>query len=327
MADAVIIASEADLWALLKSADEAGTPKWTDSPAIHIQGWHPKLLYFPTETVGHSLSPSLARAVAGFHNNLARAFSYAAYGDEDARKLKGPDRDALDIRMLVIDGSNGIEIMEGALDRLTHALLTKVTSKQLNALVIIFLLLYFGESAMKDWLHEEYAAKAHTDDEASALMLSEQETERMKLMASVLDRNPNLKPIASLADDARVPLLRGTLTYDRAEVLGVPITRDQAQSIVSKERDKGQSKRLDGRFVVVEIDIENDDGYMGTLRDTKTGQEIKVSINRGDLPETDTQTLFNALRQKSEVDAMVNAWMVGDKIHSAFVVRADPPKP
>lgn len=322
-----IISREEDLWALLKELESSPLPRWADVPPIHIKGWNPTLLYFPTEPIGHSLSPSLARAVAGYHNNLSRAFSYAAYGQEDGRLLKAADRDALDLRMLVTDGSNGLKVLDDALERLTHALLTKMSSRQMSALILIFLLLNFGETTMKSWLHEEYAAKAHDVDEATALKLSEEETERMKIMASVLDRNPPLKPVAALADDAKIPLLRGTLPYDRSEILGVPITRDQAQSIVSKERDKGQSKRLDGRFEVVEIDIENEDGYMGTLRDAKTGQEIRVSINRGDLPEADTQTMFNALRQKSTVAAMINAWVIGDKIHSAFVVRADPAAP
>jgi hypothetical protein len=180
---------------------------------------------------------------------------------------------------------------------------------------------------MKDWLHEEYAAKARAADMDINLKLSDEETQRIRIMADILDRNPNLKPIENLADEGRVPLLRGTLTYDKSEVLGVPITRDQAQSIVTKDRDSAKTTRLDGLFDVVEIDIENDEGYMGTLRNVKTQQEVRVSINRGELPETDIQTLFNALREKSSVAAMVNAWTIGNKISSAFIVRADPPKP
>lgn len=327
MADELIIGSEADLWALLERLVNAPPADYASAAPIRIQGWRPQLLYFPDERLGHSLSPSLARAITGFHASLSKAYAYAAYGQADVHFLKNADREALDIRMLVIEGSNGLQILDEALERLTHALLTKMSGKQMALIIVLYLLLNFGHTTMKDWLHEEYASKDHTSDDANALALSEQETERMQILASALNKNPPLKPVASIADEGRVPLLRGTLAYDRAKVLDTEITRDQAQSIVSKEKAKGIAKRLDGRFRVTEIDTENPEGYMGTLEDIKTGQEIRVSINMGELPETDVQNLFAALRGKASVDALVNTWMIGDKISFASIVRADPPKP
>jgi hypothetical protein len=142
-------------------------------------------------------------------------------------------------------------------------------------------------------------------------------------MASVLQEHPTWKPVKALSDEGRVPLLRGALPYDHSEILGVPITREQAKTIVAKEKEQGQAKRLDGRFEVVEIDIENPEGFMAILRDVKTQQEISVALNRGELPDEDLHILFAALEQKSVVDALVNAWMVGEKISYAAVVRAN----
>jgi hypothetical protein len=191
----------------------------------------------------------------------------------------------------------------------------------------IFLLLHFGDTVSKEWIAARYEERVHADDGAERIRMSEEETKRMALLAEALDRNPGVKPLAAIADEGRVPLVRSVVTHLRGSVLGTEITADQAAVIVSKQKDEGESKRLDGRFEVVEIDIENPEGYMGTLRDVKTQQEIKVSMNRMELPSDDIEALFAALKAKSSVDAMVNAWIIGGKISNATVVRADPVKP
>jgi len=322
MAEPLIIRSEADLWTALRNIPEIEAIPGT--PLLQIAGWKPNLLYFPTEPLGHTLSPSLARAVAGYHNSLSRAYAYVSYGQSDSRFLKLQDIDALDIRLLSFAGSNGLQVFDNALDRLTHSLLSKFSGKQMFVLAVIFLLMHFGETAMKDWIHEESLARMHEADDAQTVKLSEQETERMDLLKSILASNPPWKPLKSLSDEGRIPLLRGTLAYDRAEVLGVPVTRDQARAIVQKDREKAQGKRLDGRFEVVEIDVDNPEGFSGVLRDMKTHLEVRVSINLGELPSEDLHTLFLALEKKGSVDALVNAWMIGEKVTYASIVRANP---
>jgi hypothetical protein len=65
---------------------------------------------------------------------------------------------------------------------------------------------------------------------------------------------------------------------------------------------------------------------MGVLRNTLSGQDVKVAINRGELPEEDVRALFDALERKSAVDALINAWKTGDKISHAVIVRANTSK-
>lgn len=321
MAERVVVASEADLWLLLERALHA--PRLLlPGDQIHV-GWQPQLLYFPDEPIGPSISPAIARAVAGFHGSLSRSYAFSVYGRSDARLLRAEDEAALDLKYLVVPGSNGFEAFGEALDRLAHALIHKLTGQQVFLLLILFLLLNFGETFTKDWLHETYAEKAQEAEAARRLQLSEEETRRMQIFANTLGVNPGLIPLVDIAKEGKPPLVRSIIPYGRGSVLGTEITSDQARTIVSKEKPAGVAMRLDGRFEVVELDIENPEGHRGTLRDVKTHEEVKVSINRGELPETDVQTLFEALRGKTNVDALVNAWKVGDKITFAAIVRAN----
>lgn len=321
MAETFVIRGEADLWRLLSATLDGSK----DSPeVVQVIGWQPRLLYFPDEPIGHSVSPSLARAISGFHTSLSRSYAYLVYGKPIASALRAEDKAILDIKMLAISGSNGIEVIGEAIEHLTHAIVHKLSPRQMAVIIAIFLLLHFGATVTKDWIAAQYAEKSHADDEKMLVSLSDSETERMKLLIDALEKNPGLKPVAAIADEGRIPLVRSVVPHLRGSVLGTEISSEQASVIISKGKDEGQSQRLDGRFEVVEIDVENPEGYMGTLRDTKTGKDIKVSLNRMDLAAEDMRALFDALEGKSAVDALVNAWIVGGKITYAAVVRANP---
>jgi hypothetical protein len=74
MADALVIHREDGLWELL---DNLLSPQFPASiPLELIQlSWSPELLYFPEESVGHVITPVLARAVTGFHSSLSRGYA------------------------------------------------------------------------------------------------------------------------------------------------------------------------------------------------------------------------------------------------------------
>jgi hypothetical protein len=320
-----VISGEDDLWRLL--AEIAGAPKRRPHPDLFkVVGWEPHLLYFPDEPLGQSISPTVARAVAGFHSSLSRSYAYTIYGRADGRCLHLEDLAVLDMQMLVISGGSGIDIPAEALDRLTKVLVHKLMDRQTTILLAIFLLLHFGETVTRDWIAAEYAQNGHAANGLERIHLSAQETNRMKLLASVLEQYPGFKPMADIADEGRVSLLRSVIPYERAQVLGTEITRDQAATIVAKEKERGQGRLLDGRFEVVEIDVGKPEGFMGTLRYVKTQKDIRVAINRRKLSAADVKSLFAALDDKSAVHALISAWVVGGKINYAEVLRADPVK-
>jgi hypothetical protein len=223
----------------------------------------------------------------------------------------------------VVAGSNGLEVPDQSLDKIIKGILAKMTGKQAMILVVIFLLLYFSADVAKNWMDQQLALQKQGGEASERIAMSQQETKRVELIVQALTKEPGLRPIEELANESREPLVRGAMTAPRARVIGTAITKEQARAVVAKEREKGKGRRLDGVFEVVEIDVENEDGYMGTLRNVETREEYRVSINRGEVTEEDIETLFRALHDKSAVDALVNAWFVGGKVSHATIVRAN----
>ena len=321
MAGIAVLSVEDDLWSLLEQT--LAPAEEHDFDAIQVSGWRPRLLYFPNE-MGHTVTPSIARSIAGFHNSLSRSYAYLAYGQANAQLLKQEDKTLLEIRMLVSDGSDLIESVGEDLGKLINGLISKMSGKQVFAISALLLVLYFSSIVARDWIDKAYEEKRRDADARERIELSEQETKRLALVAQALQQHPEMKPVAELAGQGREQLVRAVTSTGLAQVLGASLTGDQAKIIVAKPRETGYGRRMDGHYEVVEIDIENPDGYMGRLRNVVTNQEVSVAINRNDLAESDVEALFDALRQKTTVDAMINAWFQGDKITSAHIVRADP---
>jgi hypothetical protein len=176
-----------------------------------------------------------------------------------------------------------------------------MNGRQLFVIASLLLLLYFSSIIARDWIDKSYEEKSREGESRSRTELSEQETKRLRIVADALQMHPEMKPVAELAGQGREQLVRAVTNVDRSQVLGAPLTGAEAKIIVAKPRESGFGKRMDGRYEVVEIDIENPDGYMGRLRNVATNVEIPVAINKADLAEADIQTLFDALRQKTTV--------------------------
>lgn len=319
---AIRVTSETDLWvALERCLDAIGS---ADREVFEIDGWSPQLLYFPHELVHHSIRPSAARAVTDFHKSLSRSYAYLVYGDANATLLKGEDRLLLDLEFLVTGGSTGVEAADKAIEAIAKAIAEKMTGKQITISVIAFLLLYFGSSMGAAWLSEHYETRRAEEASDERISLSEQETRRVEMMTRALNCSPELAPVKEEADSSKTALVRPITQQKSGAVLGTEISGEQAKVILSKERQRGEGKRIDGEYRVNDINTTTPLGYVAEIENVKTGQKISVEVNRDDLPAEDIHLIFQVAEAKSSLIARVNAWLVGGKIVRANIVRADP---
>ena len=125
--------------------------------------------------------------------------------------------------------------------------------------------------------------------------------------------------------DALNAIFHAVAQVGNARISGTPITGEVAKIILSSPRQKGAGKRMDGIYEVIEIDNENPDGYTGRVKNTSTNEEFTVSISKTELTDDDIDALFKALRDRTTVNALINAWLVGDRITHASVMRANVP--
>lgn len=316
------ISSEDEAWVFFERvlADDSQAV----SATLKLDGWRPEFLYFPDEEIGHSVSPATAAAVSSFHKSLAQAYALIAYGQPNRNLLRSDDRRKLEIRLVVTNGSNGYEFVDESINEILAEMVSNMTGEQTALVLGFFVLMYFGGTAFKHWIDARQKDRSETRESDTRKALSDEETRRLELVTEALSQRPDLKQIAQVSEDAKEAAVRPVTMLGRARVLGAEITPEEARKLLARPRQSGTGVRLDGEFEVVEIGIENPEGYVGRLRRIEDDLSFDVEINYADLPQEDIDTLFVGVKDKVLVRAVVNAWLVSERISRAVVVRADP---
>lgn len=313
---------EEELWKLLERCLTA-PDEITDHKQFKISDWSPQLLYFPEEEIGHSVRPALARAVTEFHASISKAYALAVYGKPNRLLLRKEDRDALDLIFVVTDGSNGLEAMAKAIENLTEKMVSKMTGKQITGIIAAIILLYFGADTAKYFYASSLEAKAEKISSDERIFLSEQETERMKLLKDAMDKFGIDPSMTDEAEEGLKALTRPATQENVTRIRGVELNNRQANVILSTDNKNKEGKRLDGDYRVVDINTETEDGFFVRLQDVETNQEIPAYANYSELTQEDIHTIFAVAEEKSALYALVNAFFVGEKITKAYIVRAD----
>jgi len=228
MSDLSAISSEDDVWALLERLI-LGSSVPAASDAFRRFAWQPVLLYLPEDPLGHVVTPSMARALAEFHASLARSYAYLAYGRATKQVLRSDDLQTLDLKMVTISGSNGIEVNGTDLGQLLSRIASKMTGNQVTLSVVLLAVLYFSSPVAVSWIHDHFEAQAREREGRERVLMSEKEIQRLRLVTTALVQNPELKPIADLADQSKEPLVRSVIGKPKAKVLGADLTGDERQ--------------------------------------------------------------------------------------------------
>jgi len=259
----VLVASEDQLWDILEA--QLSDTEQIPGTGFSISGWGPELLYLPEEPIGHSVSPSVARAITDFHRSLSRSYAYLAYGQANAIFLRQDDRELLDVRFVVTDGSSGLEVADWIIDTLIAGLIGKMTGDHITVATAVFLVLYFTHSYGKHWISKRYEEKRQAHEAEERERLGAQEIRRMEILSDVLTKHPHLKPLQDGAEDAKMGLVNAARNFNRSRVQGANLTAQEAKIIVSRQREERKGRRIDGLFEISRINPEHEAGHLFRL--------------------------------------------------------------
>jgi hypothetical protein len=324
MPERLVITSEDEAWEILDAIahDRIDPESFT---SIEFIGWAPEILYFPSEPVPHSVSQTSVRSVDEFYDHLSRIYALVLYGRASIKILKYEDRRALDIKLIVIGESSGYRLPDKELTALFRRMISKMTGRQIVATLVFVAVLYVGYTGYKLWVQEQAAVKKLQFENETERFRSEEETRRLEIVSKIVARIPNGDDIRDESDKAKQALTRAGASQPKSRVLGVDLTGEEAQQLVGQERRQGEGRRVDGRFKVVEIDSDTEEGWIVRLESAETAFDAEVS--KQELTEDDIDAIFFSIREKAEIDMLVNAWFVGERVKRAVVVRAQRPEP
>ena len=152
--------------------------------------------------------------------------------------------------------------------------------KQTIILLVAIAALATGHFAWTDWVR----LKEHEHGEETTSRLSEQETERLKLVTDAMQQKPEIRRSQEFISHFKGGLSRRLKRTDQIKIDGqAVITGDRVTEIVPPRRTASQEARLDGEYLINEVKFP--ERFGGTYRFSVTRMHDSKNLMVDATPE------------------------------------------
>jgi hypothetical protein len=323
----ITIKSEKDAFAVLKLADEGKVPEYGK---IIFDGWPSLNLYLKGAKFEQSLTPTVMKGLIEFQRGIYQSYAAAKYS-HPTKRLSSEEKDDLELKVEVHKGSADLQInFQEIAIKLVEQLGSKMNPTEVLIAVVAIATLYFGRTSYKDYLENRVKAREReSTDEVQKETLKqlrfsgEQETERMKIIASLASKDGRIENITRIAHDTQTDLIRSLAAGDSAKVEGVALTPEQAEELTRNARRKSSHIRLDGVYRLLKIDWSDSLKFKVRVSDVASDLQLDAEVQDESLTGQYKAALREAEWSRKPVRLEINARVIGDsEYRDAVIVSA-----
>ncbi|MGB0732122.1 MAG: hypothetical protein ACPGPF_00105 [Pontibacterium sp.] len=321
----IVISSEQDAIDLLN--DIHGEKLSANDLSIKFDGWPKVDFHIKGDKYHQSITPALMNAFIEMQRGVNRAYTVAKYGSYNVSQLTDVDKKKLEIAVSVGDGSSifGLDFQE-ILENFLSGAVSKMTSKELIFLVVTLGLMYAGDSAYKAYLQDRKDAReleAQIKEQESNLtnlqFMSEKETERLKIVATIAQTHAAVDNVQRHAFDTATELFKRAATADSIEIGNAEISGEIAKKLTRNAKRKSEDVRLDGDYRILEVNSSLAKGFKVKIRNISNSMVFTASFKDGVLNDRVRATLADAEWSKIPVKLVINGKDLSGQITKAEV--------
>lgn len=316
----ISIANEDQLFDILKKIDSDLLN--VDGAKLEFVGWPTFSMRVVGEGYDATITPDLMKGFLELQNAIYRSYAMARYNTPKATKLNQRERELLTIRIKVEQGSSmfGIDFQQ-ILEKLSGELIGKMDAKTIVIIVLGFAAMYFANSSYKNYLDSRAQTRIQeVQSEEKKAMLEqmrfsqEQETERAKVMASLMAQHPRLQTINNFSNDAKAELIKRSNDASYVEVQGITIDSESAVELMKNARRKSNKVLLDGHYRILFVDSSNpesfkvklkstdsDDEFIAVVEDTTLDHKFLVALQKGEWSRKPIKLHIDAKESEGEI--------------------------
>lgn len=353
MVAVVRIETEADAWRVLSqilsdqiNADEVvldfGKATWAK---VHLN--------FKGQIFHQTVTASMMRGMVEFQSAFNRTAALLIKNDARTNRLTDQEKDDFELVFKVEEGSS--ELNADAADQLKSVLgkcVDKMSGKQALTAVIVVALLFFGSPLVANYLNNdvektriETAFKEETARiEAETKRQEIASTERRDTLQVIKDlvndnkRKTDLlekayresdaaKRVGELSRDAVDEILRNSSKADEVTIQGVTLQQNLIREITRSQRSSSKDVTIKDRFLVVDVESEDDYSFVVHLERLSTGEVIVATLKDPLLSAKHHKAIQQAQWKRRAVMVHISARQVGDSYKDAKILRAFTPRP
>ena len=202
--------SEDEAWTLLASILAGERPAGADltPTGLLADEWAHLLMTLEGPQFHGTITPPVMETLLTLQAAINRSLALAAHGIENARLLTDLEKSKVEIQVKVTEGTTTIDV-DGTkiINHIADVVGSHMTGEQLMIVAIAIAVLFFGTSAYRTYLSKraETRGRELESTDRAALVgqiggLSEQETERARILAAAIAREPKVVVIKGEAE-------------------------------------------------------------------------------------------------------------------------------
>lgn len=336
-----IIRSERDAFYVLEKA-LSGELEDIDSAYIRFSGWPKINIYLPNTPIEGSITPTMMEAFLDLQRSVYRTHSLIAYDSADLRNMTTLERDRLEFRVKVSEGSSDyLAELAKSSQAIVSSLVGKMSSAEVMVTTLSCALLVAGSVAWSKWLSSritlrkaELDAKAATGKDQAALeesrrQLAEREltlvhdTRRFEILAQACRRIPVLDDVEEIADASRSSIIKAVSEEAGGRVQGIDFSTSFAQNITATKREQSKPATFVGVYRVSKVDATSLDGFRVTLSNIETDQEISASLQDALISEEHKALIQDAEWNKTPIRVKISARRLRNRVIDAVILNVE----
>lgn len=324
----IVIRSEEEAYEVLRQARDGELGPYN---SLVFDGWPTLNLYLKGEKFHQSITPTVMKGLLEFQKGIYRSYAAAKY-DHPTKRLSEQERDDLEIRVDVNDGSSDLEInFQEIATKLFEQMVGKMDSQDIVITIVTIAVLYFGTSAYRSFLEnrKEIRIKEVSDetqrDTLSALKYtSEQETKRAQIIADLARDNAKVENITQIAFDAQTEVVKAMAAGNSSKVDGISLAPGVAETLTQNARRQSEEVRLDGIYRLIKLDWTDSSKFKVKVFNTESGIHLDAEVQDDSLTGKYKEALREAEWSRSPVALKINAKTYGDDSYrNAVVISAE----
>ncbi|HWX01451.1 hypothetical protein [Collimonas sp.] len=322
MVDRVTVSSEQDAFDLLKRAinDEL-----SDQLVLKFDNWPKLTVTLKGSGYDSTITPSLMQAMIDLQHGINRTYSKLIYDHPDSRHLKDAERQQLEFKAKVEQGSSVVEInLADFAQKLASELVGKMEPSQIVILGVVGASLWAATSMFKHYVSTQAKHKEAEIDADKLIKLSTLETERLSIVTQALQMQPRLVSVEKDAQLTSMSFLKGISDADSIDVNGIKLTNDEVRKVISTSRSESSEIQLNGNYRILSVDTSKEDEIKIKIRHLEKARDFWAKFKDNSLDKEHVRALQDAEWSKTPVYLSVNATELRGEVTTAVIISAKP---
>lgn len=324
-----VVKSEDDAYQLLQACYENRVVV-EDDFELRFEGWPILEIRVKGKKFDSTITPTLMKGFLEFQKAIYRSYTLTKYNSVNINRLTKGEREELEIRVRVTEGSSGLEVnFQDALEAFMTAAAHGLSGTQIIIVVLGVAVLYFGSSAFKAYLEHrrltrerELRSQERKDLIGAQTFASQEETKRLEMVTSLAEDNHKLQNILTYSHDAQTEIVKSLRGADDVDLQGIELSGDVAGELVKNARRKAHEIRLDGTYRILAVDSTKEEGFAVKISNVDHKETFNAVVQDKTLDDNYKQTIQDAEWSKRPVDLTINAREVGGEVRRAVIIKA-----